>query len=65
MPTYMDTLQYPLNLEGWQGSQVIEYAKALAGTVKTASLNLKAVEIGSVVVIRDIFTCFCKFSLSG
>ena len=47
----MDTLQYPLNLVGWKRSQVIEYAKALARTVNTASLNLTAVQIGSIVVI--------------
>ena len=36
---HMNTLQYPLNLVGWQGSQVTEHAQALAGTVNTASLN--------------------------
>ena len=35
----MDTLQYPLNLVDWQGSQLTEHAKALVGTVNTASLN--------------------------
>ena len=47
----MDTLQYPLNLVGWQGSQVIELAKALVGTVNTASLNLTVVQI--------VHTSFC------
>ena len=37
---------YLLNLVGWQGSQVIEHAKALAGTVNTDSLNLTALQIG-------------------
>ena len=36
----MDTFQYPLNLVAWQGSQVTGHAKALAGTMNTASLNL-------------------------
>ena len=39
---------YTLNLVGWQGSQVIAHAKALMGTVNTASLNLAAVQGGSV-----------------
>ena len=33
---------YPLNLVGWQGSQVTAHAEALAGTVNTASLNLNS-----------------------
>ena len=48
MPTYMNTLMYPLNLVGWQGSQVNAHAKALVGTVNTASLNLAAVQGGPV-----------------
>ena len=40
----MNTLIYSLNLVGWQGSQVIAHAKALAGTVNTASFNLPAVQ---------------------
>ena len=44
----MNTLLYPLNLVGWQGSQVTEYAQALAGTVNTASLNLIAGLVGYV-----------------
>ena len=44
----MNTLMYPLNLVGWQGSQVIAHAKALVGTVNTASLNLAAVQGGPV-----------------
>ena len=47
--TYMDTLQYLLNLVGWQESQVIEHAKALVGTVNTASLNLIAEEVGPIL----------------
>ena len=46
----MNTFMYPLNLVGWQGSQVIAHAKALAGTVNTASLNLPAVQGGSIEV---------------
>ena len=46
---YMNTLQCPLNLVGWQGSQVTEYAQALTGTVNTASLNLTADQIGAIV----------------
>ena len=48
MPTFMNTPRYPLNLVGWQGSQVYAHAKALAGTVNTASLNLPAVQGGPV-----------------
>ena len=44
----MNTLMYPLNLAGWEGSQVIAHAKALAGTVNTARLNLPAVQGGPV-----------------
>ena len=47
----MNTLQYPLNLVGWQGSQVTEHAQALVGTVNTASLNLKADQIRVIVFI--------------
>ena len=39
---------YPLNLVGWQGSQVIAHPKALGGTVNTASLNLPEVQGGPV-----------------
>ena len=46
----MDTFQYPLNIVGWQGSQVTEHAKALVGTVNTASLNLTAVQIGLICI---------------
>ena len=52
-PTYMNTLMYPLNLVGWQGSQVIAHAKALVGTVNTASLNLSAVQGGPIKIIHD------------
>ena len=44
----MNTLMYPLNLVGWQGSQVNAHAKALVGTGNTASLNLTAVQGGPV-----------------
>ena len=44
MPTYMNTLGCPLNLVGWQGSQVNAHAKALVETVSTASLNLATVQ---------------------
>ena len=49
----MNTHMYPLNLVGWQGSQVIAHAKALVGTVNTASLNLPAVQGGSIEFICD------------
>ena len=55
-PTFMNTIIYPLNLVGWQGSQVIAHAKALVGTVNTASLNLPAVLGG---LIRIIYLIFC------
>ena len=44
----MDTLQYPLNLVGWQGLHVIEHAKDLVETVNTASLNLITEEVGPI-----------------
>ena len=46
----MNALGCPLNLVGWQESQVSAYAKALAGTVNTASLNLTTVQGG-----HDVF----------
>ena len=45
----MDTLQCLLNLVVWQGSQVLEHAKAFVRTVNTASLNLTAEEVGPIV----------------
>ena len=42
----MNTLWCSLNLVGWQRSQVNAHAKALAGTVNTASLNLATVQGG-------------------
>ena len=56
-PTYMNTLQYLLNLVGWQGSQVTEHAQALAGTVNTASLNLTADQIGGSVFTVIVNAC--------
>ena len=44
----MNTLMYPLTSVGWQGSQVNAHAKALAGTMNTASLNLATVQGGPV-----------------
>ena len=44
----MNTLTYPLNVVGWQGSQVNAHAKALARTVNTASLNLATVQLGPI-----------------
>ena len=43
-----NALGCPLNLVGWQGSQVNAHAKALAGTVNTASLNSATVQGGHV-----------------
>ena len=54
----MNTLIYPLNLVGWQGSQVIEHAKALVGTVNTASLNLNSRERRSVEFILVFFMVY-------
>ena len=42
----MNTMGCPLNLVGWQGSQVNAHAKALAGTMDTASLNVATVQGG-------------------
>ena len=55
----MNTLIYPLNLVDWQGSQVIAHAKSLAGTVNTASLNLSAVEGGSIEFNERLIVIFC------
>ena len=44
----MNILRYPSNLVGWQGSQINAHAKALAGTVNTASLNLATVQGGPI-----------------
>ena len=52
----MNTLMYPLNLVGGQGSQVIVHAKALVGTLNTASLNLPAVQGGPIRIIHG-FLC--------
>ena len=49
----MNAPMYPLNLVGWPGSQVIAHAKALVGTVNTASLNLPAVQEGPVLFRYD------------
>ena len=49
----MNTLMYPLNLVGWQRSQVIAHAKALVGTINTASLNSPAVQGGPIRIIYD------------
>ena len=53
MPTYMNTLMYPLNFVGLQGSQVSAHSKALAGTVNTASLNLAKVQGRSICIKND------------
>ena len=50
----MNTLMYPLKIVGCQGSQVIEHAKALVGTVNTASFNLTAVQIGPISMISKL-----------
>ena len=49
----MNTLGCPLNSVGWQGSQVNAHAKAFAGTVNTASLNLATVQGGSFGFAHD------------
>ena len=51
MPTYMNALGCLLNLVGWQGSQVNAHAKALAGTMITASLNLTTVQGGPMTLL--------------
>ena len=43
----------PLNLVGWQGSWVNAHAKALAGIVNTASLNLATVQGGPIGFAHD------------
>ena len=51
MPTYINVLGCPLNLVGWQGSQVNAHTKAQAGTVNTASLNLTIVQGGPMTLL--------------
>ena len=43
----------PLNLVGWQGSQVNAHVKALVGTVNTSSLNLATDKGGSIGFAYD------------
>ena len=50
----MNALGCPLNLVGWQGSQVNAHAKALVGTVNIASLNLTTVQ-GEPMTLLMIF----------
>ena len=57
-PTYMNTLQYPLNLVDLQGSQFTKLAQALAGTVNTVSLNLTAGQAGSRVFMFEYLIIF-------
>ena len=54
----MNTLQCPLNLVGWKGSQVTEHAKALVGTMNTASLNVTADQVGAEVFVFTYFMIF-------
>ena len=54
----MNTLLYPLNLVGWQGSHVTEHVQALAETVNTASLNLTAGQVGSEVFVLKYLMIF-------
>ena len=51
----MNTVPYPLNLVGCQGSQVTQHAKTLVGTVNTASLKLTAEQIGVYINILNEF----------
>ena len=54
----MNTLRYPLNVVGWQGSQVNAHAKALVGTVNTTSLNLATVQGGP----SDLIMLLCDLN---
>ena len=54
----MNTLQYPLYLVGWWGSQVTENAQALEGTVNIASLNSIADQVGSRVFCIQLLNEF-------
>ena len=55
-PIYMNALGCPLNLVGWQGSQVNALVKGLAGTVNTASLNLTTVQGGSMTLYMNFLS---------
>ena len=52
----MNTPMYPLNLVSWHGLQVIEHAKALVGTVNTASFNSTADQSGATEDFHMIFS---------
>ena len=45
---HINALGCLLNIVGWKGSQVNAHAKALLGTVNTASLNLATVQGGPI-----------------
>ena len=49
----MNTLGFPLDLVGWQESQVNAHAKALVGTVNTASWYLAMVHGGAIGFVYD------------
>ena len=49
----MNTLGCLLNLVCWQGSQVNAHAKALEGTVNTATLNFATVQGGHIEFAND------------
>ena len=53
---YMNALGCPLNLVGWQGSQVNALVKVLVGTVNTASLNLTTVQGGSMNLYMNVLS---------
>ena len=44
----MNSMGCPLNLVGWQGSQVSAHAKALVGSVNTASSNFAKIQGGHI-----------------
>ena len=61
----MNTLQYLINLVGWQGSQVTDHAQVWVGTVNTASLNLTADQIGVKVSTFVYLIIFFNLILLG
>ena len=61
----MNTLGCPLNLVGWQGSQVNAHAKALVGTVNTASMNLATVQGEPIEFAGDGLPCHSHFKISN
>ena len=60
MPTYSNTLLYPLISVGWLESQVTEHAWVLAEPVLTASLILRAAQVGYTFCLPEEINVLLK-----